>query len=68
MNSQEFTKNTMEKIKIIQAYKEKYGMDDINEYFKIFGTLRGIEAYLSERMAQRQDKDTETIIVLGAER
>lgn len=37
-----------------------YGEDDINEYFKIFGTWRGIEDYLSERMAQRQAKATET--------
>ena len=44
----------------MQAYKDQYGEDDINEYFKIFGTWRGIEAYLSERMAQRQAKATET--------
>ena len=50
----------MNKIKIMQAYKDQYGEDDINEYFKIFGTWRGIEDYLSERMAQRQAKTTET--------
>ena len=60
MNEQEFTKDTMNKIKIMQAYKDQYGEDDINEYFKIFGTWRGIEDYLSERMAQRQLRDAET--------
>ena len=38
MNDQEFAKDTMNKIKIMQAYKDQYGEDDINEYFKIFGT------------------------------
>ena len=60
MNDQEFTKDTMNKIKIMQAYKDQYGEDDINEYFKIFGTWRGIEDYLSERMTQRQAKDAES--------
>ena len=60
MNEQKFTKDTMNKIKIMQAYKDQYGEDDINEYFKIFGTWRGIEDYLSERRAQRQAKTTET--------
>ena len=60
MNDQEFTKDTMNKIKIMQAYKDQYGEDDINEYFRIFGTWRGIEDYLSERMAQRQAKTPET--------
>ena len=60
MNDQEFAKDTINKIKIIQAYKDQYGEDDINEYFKIFGTWRGIEDYLSERMAQRQVKDAES--------
>ena len=59
MNDQEFAKDTMNKIKIMQAYKDKYGEDDINEYFGIFGTWRGIEDYLSERMAQRQAKTAE---------
>ena len=31
----------MNKIKIMQAYKDHYGEDDINEYFRIFGTWRG---------------------------
>ena len=60
MNDQEFTEDTMNKIKTMQAYKDQYGDDDINEYFKIFGTWRGIEDYLCERMAQRQLKDAET--------
>ena len=60
MNYQKFVAKTMNQINIIQAYKEKYGEDDINEYFKIFGTWRGIEDYLSERMAQRQAKAAET--------
>lgn len=60
MNEQELTKDTMNKIKIMQAYKDKYGEDDINEYFEIFGTWRSIEDYLSERMAQRQAKAAET--------
>ena len=59
MNDQEFAKDTINKIKIIQAYKDQYGEDDINEYVKIFGTWRGIEDYLSERMAQRQAKAAE---------
>ena len=60
MNDQEFAKDTINKIKIIQAYKDQYGEDDINEYVKIFGTWCGIEDYLSERMAQRQAKAAET--------
>ena len=60
MNDQEITKDTMNKIKIMQTYKDKYGEDDINEYFKIFRTWRGIEDYLNERMAQRQAKTPET--------
>ena len=60
MNDQEFAKDTMNKIKIMQTYKDKYGEDDINEYFKIFRTWRGIEDYLNERMAQRQAKTPET--------
>ena len=56
----EFAKDTINKIKIIQAYKDQYGEDDINEYVKIFGTWRGIEDYLSERMAQRQLKNAES--------
>lgn len=60
MNDQKFTKDTMNKIKIMQAYKDQYGEDDINEDFKILGTWQGIEDYLSERMAQRQLKDAET--------
>ena len=60
MNDQEFVKDTMSKINIMQTYKDKYGEEDINEYFEIFGTWRGIEDYLSERMAQRQAKTTET--------
>ena len=35
MNDQEFAKDTINKIKIIQAYKDQYGEDDINEYVKI---------------------------------
>ena len=60
MNDQEAVADIMKKIAIMQEYKDKYGEDDINEYFKIFGTWRGIEDYLSERMAQRQAKTTET--------
>ena len=60
MNEQKFTKDTMNKIKIMQAYKDQHGEDDINKYFRIFGTWRDIEDYLSERMAQRQAKTTET--------
>jgi len=60
MNDQEFTKDTMNTIKIMQAYKDQYDDDDINEYFRIFGTWRGIEDYLNKRMAQRQLKDAET--------
>ena len=59
MNDQEFVKDTMSKINIMQTYKDKYGEEDINEYFEIFGTWRGIEDYLSERMAQRQVKAAE---------
>ena len=59
MNDQEFVKDTMSKINIMQTYKDKYGEEDINEYFEIFGTWRGIEDYLSERMAQRQAKAAE---------
>ena len=54
MNDQEAVADIMNKIKIMQEYKDKYGEDDINEYFEIFGTWRGIEDYLSERMAKRQ--------------
>lgn len=43
MNNQKFTKDTMNRIKIIQVDKDQYGEDDINEYFRIFGTWRGIE-------------------------
>ena len=60
MNEQKFTKDTMNKIKVMQAYKDQHGEDDINKYFRIFGTWRDIEDYLSERMAQRQAKTTET--------
>ena len=60
MNDQEAVADIMNKIKIMQEYKDKYGEDDINEYFEIFGTWRGIEDYLSERMAQRQAKAAET--------
>ena len=59
MNDQEFVKDTMSKINIMQTYKDKYGEEDINEYFEIFGTWRGIEDYLSERMAQRQAEAAE---------
>lgn len=60
MNNQKFVKDTMNRIKIIQIYKDQYGEDDINEYFKFFGTWRGIEDYLSEHIAQRQLKDAAT--------
>lgn len=60
MNDQEAVADIMNKIKIMQEYKDKYWEDDINEYFEIFGTWRGIEDYLSERMAKRQLKDAET--------
>ena len=60
MNDQEAVADIMNKIKIMQEYKDKYGEDDINEYFEIFGTWCGIEDYLSERMAQRQAKDAES--------
>ena len=53
MNDQEAVADIMNKIKIMQEYKDKYWEDDINEYFEIFGTWRGIEDYLSERMAKR---------------
>ena len=60
MNDQEAVADIMNKIKIMQEYKDKYWEDDINEYFEIFGTWRGIEDYLNERMAQRQTKANET--------
>ena len=60
MNDQEAVADIMNKIKIMQEYKDKYWEDDINEDFEIFGTWRGIEDYLSERMAKRQLKDAET--------
>ena len=36
MNDQEAVADIMNKIKIMQEYKDKYGEDDINEYFEIF--------------------------------
>ncbi len=37
MNDQEFTKDTMNKIKIMQAYKDQYGEDDINDTLRFLG-------------------------------
>lgn len=59
VNDQKFVAKTMNQINIIQAYKEKYGEDDINDYFKKFGTWQGIEDYLSQQMVEKaKEKDT----------
>jgi len=60
MNDLESAADITKKIRIMQVYKDKYGEDDIKEYFKIFGTWRGIEDYLSERMHQKQPHDKNT--------
>lgn len=60
MNNQELATDTMNKIKVIQSYIDKYGEEDTLAYYRTFRTWRGIEDYLNERMIQRQAKETET--------
>lgn len=60
MNNQELATDTMNKIKVIQSYIDKYGKEDTLAYYRTFGTWRGFEDYLNERMIQRQAKETET--------
>jgi len=45
MSDQQFAKDTMNIIKILQAYKDQYVKDNINECFKVLGTWRGIEDF-----------------------
>lgn len=48
MKDQEVSVDVLNRIKIMQAYKDKYGEEEINESFKIYGTWRGIEDYLND--------------------
>lgn len=48
MNDREFVAEITKKIIIMQAPKDKNGEDDVNKYFKIFVTWRGIEDYLCD--------------------
>lgn len=57
MNNREFAAKTMNLINIIQDYKDKYGEDNINEYFKSFGTWYGIEAYLRKEIAEKKTQN-----------
>ena len=50
MNDQEAVADIMNKIKIMQEYKDKYGEDDINEYVAEHGTYKGIDDYLVLKM------------------
>lgn len=54
MNAQEAVTDIMNKIKIMQEYKDKYGEDDINEYVATHGTYKGIDNYLMQKMLERK--------------
>lgn len=54
MNDQEAVTEIMNKIKIMQEYKDKYGEDDINEYVAVHGTYKGIDDYLVQKMKEKK--------------
>ena len=54
MNNQEAVTEIMNKIKIMQEYKDKYGEDDINEYVAAHGTYKGIDDYLVQKMKEKK--------------
>ena len=54
MDDKVFAKEIMNKIRIIQEYKDRYGDDDINEYVLANGTYKGIEVYLIQKMRDQE--------------
>lgn len=46
----------MNKIAIINQYKALYGEDDIQEYYNLNETYKGIEEYLKSKMKEKECK------------
>lgn len=57
MNDQEAVADIMNKIKIMQEYKDKYGEEDINEYVVAHGTYKGIDNYLMQKTLERKNAE-----------
>ena len=55
MNDQEAVADIMNRIKIMQEYRDKFGEDDINEYVAEHGTYKGIDCYLTQKMIERKN-------------